>query len=122
MKCPKVVINLFARNLRMKAMEIEEYIDENHLPLDPRQLKRLRCMNRSMRARCRRMKQAWLEHDPSVDIADADCIEELDEIVNNTRAEVAETLEISYAFLQRHGIALEPKQTKRLQRRQDNKG
>ena len=113
MKFPKVVINLFAENLCMKAMEIEEYIDENQSPLDPRQLKWLRRMNRSMKAQCRRMKQAWREHDPSVDDADADCLGELDEIVNSKKAEVAETLKTSYAVLQRHGIAQVPQRTKR---------
>ena len=91
MKCPKVVINLFAENLRTKAVEIEEYIDENQSPLDPQQLKQLQRMNKSMKARCRRMRWAWREHDPTVDNEDADCLEELYEIVKSTKAEVAET-------------------------------
>ena len=121
MRCPKVVINLFAESLRMKAIEIEEYIDENQSPLDPRQLKRLQRMNRSMKARCRRMRQAWREHDPNVDNEDADCLEELNEIVKSTKAEVAETSEKSYAVLQLHGIAQNPKRIKREQRRQEEK-
>ena len=103
MKCPKVVIDLFADSLRMKAMEIKEFI-EDQSPLDTRQLKRLRRMNRSMKARCRRMKQAWREHDPDVDDVDNDCLEELDGIVENTKNEVTETAEIAYAVLAKHGF------------------
>ena len=50
-------------------------------------------MNRSMKAQCRRMRQAWREHDPNVDNEDADCLEELNYIFKSTKAEVAETLE-----------------------------
>ena len=81
MKCPKVVINLFAENLRTKAVEIEEYIDDNLSPLNPRQLKRLEIMNESLRSRCRRMRRAWREHDPTVDSEDADCLDELNNLV-----------------------------------------
>ena len=58
MRCPKAVINLFAESLRTKAIEIEEYIDENETPLKPKQLERLQCMTRSMKDRCRRMREA----------------------------------------------------------------
>ena len=53
MRCPKAVINLFAESLRMKAIESEEYIDENETPLKPNQLERLQRMTRSMKDRCR---------------------------------------------------------------------
>ena len=84
MRCPKAVINLFAESLRMKAIEIEEYIDENETPLKPKQLERLQFMTKSMRDPCRRMKEAWREHDPHVHKEDADCLEGLDEIVRST--------------------------------------
>ena len=116
-----MVINLFAESLRMKAIEIEEYIDENQSPLDPRQLERLQRMNKSMKARCRRMRQAWREHDPTVDNEDADCLEELNKVVKSTKAEVAETSEKAYAVLQLHGIAQNPKRIEREQRRQEEK-
>ena len=112
MKCPKLVINLFAKNLRMKAVEIEEYIDENESSLDPMQVQRLRRMNKSMKARCCRMKQAWLEHDPTVDKVDADCLVKLGDIVNNREAEVAETLQTSYAVLQERDTATDPKRSR----------
>ena len=99
MRCSKVVINLFADSLRMKAIEIEEYIDENEKPLKPKQLERLQHMNKSMKDRCRRMKEAWREHDPNVHNEDADCLEELDKLVKRTKAEVAETSYRVYTVL-----------------------
>ena len=98
-----MVIDLFADSLRMKAMEIKEFI-EDQSPLDTRQLKRLRRMNRSMKARCRRMRQAWREHDPDIDTVDYDCLEELDEIVEEARYEVTMTAEVAYAVLAENGF------------------
>ena len=121
MKCPKVVINLFAENLRTKAVEIEEYIDDNLSPLNPRQLKRLEIMNESLRSRCRRMRRAWREHDPTVDSEDADCLDELNNLVKSMKNEVAETLEKSYAILQSHGITQNPATIERGQKRRDEK-
>ena len=109
MKCPKAVIDLFARNLRIMVMDIEQYIDEGCLPLNPTQLERLQRMNQSMKAQYRRLKQAWREHDPNVDTTDADIIEELDGIVYNIKTEVSKTLEISRAVLQKHGIEVKKK-------------
>ena len=109
MRCPKAVINLFAESLRMKAIEIEEYIDENETPLKPKQLEWLQRMTKSMRDRCRRMKEAWREHDPNVHNEDADCLEELDEIVKSTKAEEEENSNRAYTVLQLHGIAQNPK-------------
>ena len=119
MKCPKVVINLFAENLRTKAVEIEEYIDENLSPLNPRQLKRLEIMNESLRSRCRRMRRAWREHDPTVDSEDADCLDELNNLVKSMKNEVAETLEKSYAILQSHGITQNPTTIEQGQKRRE---
>ena len=67
------------------------------------------------------MKQAWLEHDPNVDTADADSIEELDGIVNNIRAEVARTLEMSQTVLQGHGITIKQRREKKTQKQRDSK-
>ena len=103
MRCPKAVINMFAESLRAKAIEIEEYIDENKTPLKLRQLEQLQCMTESMRDRCRRMKEAWREHDPKIHNQNADCLDELNEIVKSTRAEVAKTSSKAYAVLQLHG-------------------
>ena len=116
-----MVINLFAESLRTKAVEIEEYIDENLSPLNPRQLKRLERMNESMKARCRRMRRAWREHDPTVDNEDADCLDELNNLVKSMKNEVAETLEKSYAILQSHGITQNPETIEREQKRQEEK-
>ena len=61
------------------------------------------------------MKQAWLEHNPNMDNADADCLAELGEIINDTEAEVAKTLQTSYAVLWVRGTAMNPKRTKQPQ-------
>lgn len=109
MKCPKVVIDLFGRNLSMKVMEIEQYVDELRLPLNPTQLERLKRMNRSIKARCQRIKQAWREHNPNVDRTDADIIKLLGGVVDENEAEVIETLEASNVILQRHKNATNPR-------------
>ena len=74
----------------MKVMEIEQYVDELRLPLNPTQLERLKRMNRSIKARCQRIKQAWREHNPNVDRTDADIIKLLGGVVDDNEAEVIE--------------------------------
>ena len=111
MKCPKLVINLFANNLSM--MAIKECIDENKSPLDPMQVQWLQRMNKSIKAPCRRMKQAWLEHNATMDKVDADCLVELGNISNDMEAEVFKMLKTWYAVLQGQGTATNPQQSTR---------
>ena len=91
MRCPRAVITSFATNLREKAIEIEEYIEETEKPLQAKQRKRLQRMTTSMEDRCHRMKAAWQEHDPNVNKKDVEYLEELNEVVRSVEAEVAET-------------------------------
>ena len=100
MRCPRAVITSFATNLREKAIEIEEYIEETGKPLQIKQEKRLQRMTTSMEDRCHRMRAAWQEHDPNVHRKDAEFLEELNEVVRSVEAEVAETSREAYRTLQ----------------------
>ena len=86
MRCPRAVITFFANSLQEKAIEIEEYIDENERPLKPKQRERLQRMTNSMEDRCRRMRAAWQEHDPDVHNEDAEFLGELNEVVKSIKA------------------------------------
>ena len=86
MRCPRAVITSFATNLREKAIEIEEYIEETGKPLQIKQRTRLQRMTTSMEDRCHRMRAAWQEHDPNVHKKDAEFLEELNEVVRSVEA------------------------------------
>ena len=61
-------------------------------------------MNKAMKAQFGRMKQAWIDHDPTVDKVDDNCLPEIAGIVSETEAEVRETLEASYWFMNTQSV------------------
>ena len=115
MRCPRAVITSFATSLREKAIEIEEYIDENERPLKQKQRERLERMTNSMEDRCQRMRAAWQEHDPDVHNEDAEFLGELNEVVKSIKAEVAETSKKVYKVLQSHSSKQSPERTEQEQ-------
>ncbi len=108
MKCPRAVITSFANSLREKAIEIEEYIDENERPLKTKQKERLQRMTNSMEDRCHRMRAAWQEHNPNVHKKDVEFLEELHEVVKSIEAEVEETSREARKVLQPHNSGQNP--------------
>ena len=120
MRCPRAVITSFATSLREKAIEIEEYIDENEKPLRQKQKERLQRMTTSMEDRCQRMRAAWQEHDPNVHRKDAEFLEELNEVVRSVEAEVAETSKEACRVLQPQRSGQNPKRTNKEQQNEES--
>jgi len=118
MKCPRAVITSFANSLRKKAIEIEDYIDENERPLKTKQKERLQKMTTSMEDRCHRMRAAWQEHNPNVHKTDVESLEELDELVKSIEAEVEETSREARQVLQPQNSGQHPE---RMNEGQDGK-
>ena len=57
------------------------------------------------------MKQAWLEHNATMDKVDADCLVELGNISNDIEVEVVKMLKTWYAVLQGQGTTTNSQQS-----------
>ena len=91
MEQPKSAITMMAKRLRRKVVDVEEYLEENQVPLDPTQRRRVTHMKNEMREQLERIRQAWANRKKDVQFNKA-YIDEINIIIADAEDDVREII------------------------------